>query len=93
VGVENFFFVRQAGVFLFCLGLFYLVPLADLENHHRVIDIMIVTKILAVFFLVGNTGFVPRPGVILLAAAGDAIMAILLIFFSLKAKQLFRKKI
>ena len=82
-GIErHFFFVQQSGLFLFCLGLFYLVPLADLKRSRRLVVAMIVTKIMAVLFLIADSGLVVRPDIILLAAGGDGIMAILLIYFS-----------
>jgi hypothetical protein len=89
--VVNFFFVQQAGLFLFCLGMFYLVPLADLERNHRLIDIIIITKIMAVLFLLCNSRLVPRPEIIFLAAVGDGVMAILLIIFSRAAGLLLKK--
>jgi hypothetical protein len=91
VKVDNPFLIKQAGLFLFCLGLFYLVPLTDMQNKHRVVDLIIVTKVLAVLFLVTSAKLVALPGPIFLAAAGDAIMGILLIFCSLKAGLLFKK--
>ena len=89
--VDNFFFVQQAGLFLFCLGLFYLIPLCDLTKFHRIIDITIITKILAVFFLVGNAHLVPNPGAILFAAAVDAAMGGILIYISRSCGLLLKK--
>ena len=91
--VVNFFFVQQAGLFLFCLGLFYLVPLPDLERNHRLVDVMIITKIMAVLFLLINTRLVPRPEIIFLAAVGDSAMAILLIVLSRAAGLLLKKSV
>ena len=91
VDVVNFFFVKQAGLFLFCLGLFYLAPLADLNSKHRLVDIIIITKLLAVVFLLRNMWLVPRPMAILLAAVCDAVMATLLIYFSRSAGLLLKK--
>jgi len=91
VPVDNPFLIKQAGLFLFCLGLFYMVPLTDLQNKHRVVDLIIVTKVMAVLFLVTNAKLVALPGPIFLAAAGDAIMATLLIFCSLTAGVFLRK--
>jgi len=31
--IENFFFVRQAGLFLFCLGLFNLAIIVKMKSH------------------------------------------------------------
>jgi len=92
VEVDNPFLIKQAGLFLFCLSLFYLVPLTDLRRKHRMVDLIIVTKVLAVLFLVNSAWLVSRPGPIFLAAAGDALMATLLIFFSLTAGLLLKKE-
>jgi len=91
--IENFFFVKQSGLFLFCLGLFYLIPLADLPRNHRAIGIIIITKVLAVIFLVINTYLTPRPGIILLAAAVDACMAALLVYLSFSAEIFIKKRL
>jgi len=85
--IEAPFFVRQSGLFLCCLGLFYLAPLVDLQARHRLVSIIIVTKILAVLFLVVNAGLTPRPGIIYLTAVGDGCMAILLFFLYRWARQ------
>jgi len=82
VEIVNFFFVRQSGLFLFCIGLFYLAPLVNLKRSRNQVVAMIATKIMAVLFLVSNSWLVARPEMTLLAAGVDCIMAILLIFFS-----------
>ena len=79
--IENFFFVRQAGLFLFCLGLFNLAILVKMKRNYHLVKVIIATKVLAVLFLVSHAYLVTRPPVIWLAAFGDGIMAILLIFF------------
>lgn len=76
--VENFFFVKQAGLFLFCLGLYYLWPLVDIRKYHRAVAIAVVTKLLAVAFLLSNAGLTAAPGTILLVALVDGLMATLL---------------
>ena len=91
VAVDNLFLLRQAGLFLFCLGLFYLVPLTDLSNSHRAVDLIILTKLLAVLFLLNNAWLVAKPEPLFLAAAGDALMACLLIFFSAKTGMLLKR--
>jgi hypothetical protein len=91
VRIENFFFVRQSGLFLFCIGLFYLAPLADLKRSRNHIIAMTATKIMAVLFLLFNSWLVARPEMVLLAAGIDGTMAILLIFFS-RAAGLFLTK-
>lgn len=80
--VENLFFVRQSGLFLILMGMFYLVPLRDPEKYRAIIILTIVTKLLAVVFMIANAGHTPAPGMILLAAAGDGAMAFALIFLT-----------
>jgi hypothetical protein len=76
--VENFFFVKQAGLFLFCLGLFYLWPLVGIKKYHRAIAIAVLTKVLAVAFLLSNAGLAAAPATIVLVAVVDGLMAALL---------------
>ena len=79
--VENIFYVRQAGLFLFCLGLFYVSILSNIKRMYPLVGILISTKFLAVIFLISNACFTSAPTMILLAAAGDGSMAVLLAFF------------
>lgn len=90
VAVDNLFFVKQAGLFLFCIGLFYLVPLRNLKTHHRMLDIIILTKVLAVLFLLSNYALVPQTGVIFIAALIDAMLAIIIAWSSQTSGLLFR---
>lgn len=83
--VEDFFFVRQSGLFLFCLGLFYFAPLTDLQRKYRLVSIIITTKVLAVIFLVTNAQVARSPANIFLAAFLDGLMAVLLIVFYRRA--------
>jgi hypothetical protein len=76
--VMNLFFVKQSGLFLFLLGLFYLLPLTNLEKLSQVTVVTIITKILAVLFLLSNANDTPAPVMIYLAGFGDACMAIAL---------------
>lgn len=92
-GVENIFFVRQAGLFLFCLGLFYLSLLTDLKRMHRLAMVVISTKVLAVIFLVTNAHFTVCPTMIYLSAAGDGCMAFLLGLFYRKALPCLSKSV
>lgn len=85
----NPFFVKQSGVFLFLIGLFYLAPLVDFEKHNNLILLIVFSKITAVLFLLINDHLTPAPSMILLAAAGDALMAAaisLLIFLCYKKR-------
>ena len=76
--VDNPFFVRQSGIFLFCLGVFYLYPLVELKKHHALIVLIVFTKMVAVLFMVCNARFTRAPGMIGLAAVGDGMMAMVL---------------
>ena len=73
---DNLFFARQSGIFLFLAGLFYLFPLTNLSVYRRIILLIIISKILAVIFLLTNASFTPSPPIIYLTAAGDGAMAI-----------------
>ena len=76
--VINLFFVKQSGLFLFLAGLFYLVPLTNLEKLSRVTIVTIISKFCAVLFLFSNARHTPAPFMIYLAGAGDGCMAIAL---------------
>jgi hypothetical protein len=78
VDVENIFFVRQSGIFLFLAGLFYLFPLFDIHKFNRIILLVVISKVSAVIFLITNAKETMTPIMIYLAAAGDATMAIAL---------------
>jgi hypothetical protein len=77
--VVNPFFVRQSGIFLICNAVFYLMPLFDLKRFYPVVFSLVVTKIIAVLFLLINAGITLNPTVIRLAAAGDGSMAVFLL--------------
>lgn len=76
---ENVFFVRQSGVFLFCLGVYYLLPLLDFQQLYPMVQFTIFTKIVAVLFLVTNADLSQSPNAIYMAAFGDGLMASCLI--------------
>ena len=80
VPIENFFFVRQAGVFLLCLGLFYLYPLINLKRYHRLVMMAAITKLIAVIFLLTNGKYSPAPASIDAAMFVDGFMAVVLTF-------------
>lgn len=90
--VENFFFVKQSGLFLFCLSLFYLLSLADLKHSRRLVNFIILTKILAVQFLLLNARIAVRPGILLLAASLDGVMAVVLICLLQKTRSTLRSR-
>jgi len=81
---DNFFFFKQSGLFLFLIGLFYLIPFFDLQNSLIAIVLTIFSKITAVFFLIANSSLTPAPSIIHLAAFGDGLMATAIVIFSLK---------
>ena len=84
--VENLFFVRQSGIFLFLAGFFYLYPLLNLKNLYNMILLVIFSKVVAVFFLITNAGYTPAPLMIYLASFFDGLMALVLVtvYFRLK---------
>jgi len=76
--IADIFFVRQAGLFLFLSGLFYLFPLKDIHSYHQLILLAILSKTLAVIFLTTNAHLTPSAPMIMLTAASDGSMAIAL---------------
>jgi hypothetical protein len=78
--IENLFFVRQAGLFLFCLGLFNIATLQDIRKNQFLVKVIIATKLLAVLFLITNAPLAAQPLIIYLAGFGDGLMAVLLTF-------------
>jgi len=72
---ENIFFVRQAGLFLFLLGIFYGFPLINLDKFSKITGVTIFTKICAVLFLFTNAGLTPSPLIIYLTGFVDGCMA------------------
>jgi hypothetical protein len=76
--IENIFFVRQSGIFLALIGLFYLYPLLNLRTLYNLILLVIVSKIVAVIFLITNAGYTASPLMIYLAAFFDGFMALVL---------------
>jgi hypothetical protein len=83
--IDNFFFVRQAGLFLFCLGLFNLAILKDMKRYYYFVKVIIATKALAFFFLISHAHLAAWPPIIFAAAIGDGLMALVLIFFYRRA--------
>lgn len=76
--IANPFFVRQSGIFLFLIGLFYLFPLTDFNSYYKFITLSIVSKVFAVIFLITNAHLTPSPPMIFLTAVIDGFMAIAL---------------
>jgi hypothetical protein len=89
--IENFFYVRQAGLFLFCLGLFNLAILRDMKRYYYFVKVIIATKTLAFLFLVSHAHLAAWPPIILAAAVGDGLMALALIFFYRRAGFITKK--
>lgn len=88
VDPENFFFVKQSGLFLSLMGLFYLLPVFDLERFKPLIFIIVFSKVAAVTFLVLNAHLTPSAFMIYLAALGDGTMAAALILLFLMRTKL-----
>jgi hypothetical protein len=79
--VENIFFVRQSGVFLFLAGFFYLFPLINLETHYQFVILTVFSKAIAVLFLVVNAQETLSSSMIYLAAVFDGLMGTALLVF------------
>ena len=90
--IDNFFFVRQAGLFLFCLGLFNLAIIVKMKSHYYFVKVIIATKALAFLFLVSHAHLAAWPPIIFAAAVGDGIMALVLIFFYRRAGFITEKR-
>jgi hypothetical protein len=78
VDPDNLFFIKQSGVFLFLIGLFYLIPAIDMKRYKLLIALIILSKATAVIFLLKNAHLTLSPLMIYLAALGDGSMAIIL---------------
>jgi len=87
VDPENFFFVKQAGLFLFLMGFFYLLPAYSLERFKPVIFLIVFSKVIAVAFLILNAHLTPSTLMIYLAALADGAMATAItVLFVLRTK-------
>ena len=73
---DNFFFIKQSGIFLFLIGLFYLLPVKDMERYKLLIVLVVFSKVTAVAFLLENAHLTPSPSIMYLAALGDGLMAV-----------------
>jgi hypothetical protein len=78
VNIENIFFVRQSGIFLFLIGFFYLYPLLSLKENYSLILLTVVSKAVAVLFLITNAKLTSAPAMIYLAAFFDGLMGAVL---------------
>jgi len=76
--ITNIFFIKQSGLFLFLIGLFYLTPLFDINKKSYATLLIIFSKICAVAFLFINAHNTPSPTIIKWVALGDLSMAIVL---------------
>ena len=83
VDPDNFFFIKQSGLFLLLLGGGYLVPLMDMKRYNLIIVLTIFSKVAAVVFLVRNAQLAQSPLMIYLAALGDGSMAMILSLLTL----------
>ncbi len=78
VNPDNIFFIKQAGIFLYLAGLFYLVPVINMERYKLIIGLVVFSKLTAVTFLLFNAQLTPSPPMIYLAALGDGSMAVVI---------------
>ena len=76
--ISNLFFVKQSGLFLFLSGLFYLFPLINSKKMCDISVLIILSKTLAVVFLISYAGLAPGSKMIYWAAILDGLMAALL---------------
>ena len=87
--VENIFFVRQSGIFLFLAGFFYLFPLLNMKAHYHLILLVVFSKAVAVYFLVANAHYTKSPAMIYLAAFFDGLMGAVLFFIYIMYRRYF----
>ena len=85
----NIFFIRQAGLLLFLMGIFYLYPLTDLKRFYNFILPAAFSKVTAVCFLLTNMEFGPSPGITYLTAFLDFLMAVVFGFVYLRCRKEF----
>ena len=86
--VENIFFVRLLGLLLILAAFFYSYQLFNFKNNRKIIPLIIISKCLAVIFLLTNARTTFAPPMILLAALGDGTMALALgIFYGICVKE------
>ena len=76
VDPDNYFFVKQSGLFMFLMGLFYLIPVKDIKHYKLLIALIVFSKVTAIAFLLKNAHLTPSPPIIYLAALGDGLMAV-----------------
>lgn len=70
-----------------------MVPLIKIERMYTVSVVTIISKILAVLFLISNAGLTPDSKIVYLAAIGDGLMAIILsITYLMFVKEVMRIK-
>lgn len=71
-GAIPLFFPSQSGIFMLILGIFYLAALVE----PRYVWTIVVSKLLAVLFLVVHVALLEAPAIIGAACAGDATMLV-----------------
>lgn len=81
-GLNLTFFARQAGTFHIVVAIGYLLE----YFRHREVTFLIVTKIIAVLFLVSMMLVEPVPWALPPSALGDALMAVLVYFVHSRAE-------
>ncbi|MEJ2085181.1 MAG: hypothetical protein P8Y44_05805 [Acidobacteriota bacterium] len=77
------FFARQVGAFHFVVAIGYLLE----YFRYREVTFLLLTKIIAVLFLVSMMMVEPVPWALSLSALGDGLMALLVIFVHRRANR------
>jgi hypothetical protein len=61
VDPDNYFFVKQSGLFMFLMGLFYLIPVKNIKHYKLLIALVVFSKVTAVAFLLKNAHLTGSP--------------------------------
>ena len=82
---ETFFWQSQSGIFLIVLAIAYFLAYKELDRSRVLVHFIVLSKVLAVVFLMVHFVFLKAPYSIGLAAAGDALMGLCVLFLNIKA--------
>lgn len=82
----SLFYPRQSGVFLFILGIAYLLPAVDLRRFRAFAWFALVSKLCAVLFLYGEVLVFHASLIVLLAGIGDTLMGLVILLLCLQTR-------
>ncbi|MBI3091525.1 MAG: hypothetical protein HYY96_12740 [Candidatus Tectomicrobia bacterium] len=82
----SLFYPRQSGVFLFILGIAYLLPAVDLRRFRAFAWFTVVSKLCAVLFLYGEVLVFRASRIVLLAGIGDTLMGLVILLLCLQTR-------